>query len=160
MNVHIRNATREDFPEVLSLNEQALPQVNKLDLPKLTWCAHSAAYFRVAEANGKVAGTLIAIAHDSGYKSEYLQWFRERHSDFIYIDRVIVAEWARRKRIAWRLYEDLEQCASETSCALTADVYSNPPNDISLSFHRKYGFRLVGKQLVENGTREVAKFLK
>jgi predicted GNAT superfamily acetyltransferase len=160
MHIKIRDITRDDFPEILHLNEQALPQVSPVDSEKLNWFTQVAPYFRVAVANNKVAGFLIAIAEDCVYPSQYFQWFCERYDRFIYVDRIIVSDWARGNRIAWRLYEDLEQFAITNTYPLTADVYSQPPNEISLTFHEKYGFRVVGTQSVENGTKEVTKFLK
>jgi predicted GNAT superfamily acetyltransferase len=160
MQIKIREVVRDDFPEILRLNKQALPQVSPVDLDKLDWFTRVAPYFRVADVNDKVAGFLIAIAEDCAYPSQYFQWFCERYDRFIYIDRIIVADWARKNRIAWRLYEDVEQFALDNAYPLTADVYCQPPNEISLTFHEKYGFKVVGTQPVENGTKAVTKFLK
>ena len=160
MQINIRDVTRNDFPEILHLNEQALPQVSPVDLVKLGWFTQVAPYFRVAEAQNKVAGFLIAIAEDCAYPSQYFQWFCERYNRFLYIDRIIVTDWARGNRVAWRLYEDVEQFAVSHAYPLTADVYCQPPNEISLKFHEKYGFEVVGTQSVENGTKAVTKFLK
>jgi hypothetical protein len=160
MQIKIRQVAPKDFTQILRLNEQALPQVSPVDLDKLIWFTQVAPYFRVAEARNKVAGFLIAIAEDCAYPSQYFQWFCERYNRFIYIDRIIVADWARGNRIAWRLYEDVEQFAVSSAYPLTADVYSQPPNEISLAFHEKYGFTVIGTQSVENGTKEVTKFLK
>ena len=55
----------------------------------------------------------------------------------------------------------LEQFAFESGDILATEVYSDPPNQISLTFHAKYGFEQVGSQVVEDGgTKVVAKFLK
>jgi predicted GNAT superfamily acetyltransferase len=160
LNIQIRDVTEGDLPAILRLNEEAVPQVSPVDMDTLSWFGSAAAYFRVAEAEGVLVGFLIAVAQDSGYPSKYFQWFCQRYTRFIYIDRVIVAEWARGNRIAWRLCEDVERFASELYYPLASDVYSYPPNEVSLSFHDKYGFQRVGSQLIDNGTKEVAKFLK
>jgi predicted GNAT superfamily acetyltransferase len=160
VDIQIREVTDDDFPQILKLNQGAVPQVNAVDLDALRWFEQEAAYFRVAKAGGGLAGFLIAVAHDSGYASKYFRWFCERYDRFIYVDRVVVAESARGKRIAWRLFEDVERVAGERACPLVSDVYSRPPNQISLAFHDKYGFLTVGAQQVDDGAREVAKFLK
>ena len=157
MDIQIRNIAPKDFPEILLLNEQAVPQVSHVDLDKLKWFTRTALYFRVAEANGKVAGFLIAVADDCDYQSQYFQWFCERYKKFVYINRIIVAEWARGNRVAWQLYEDIERYVSSLSCSLAADVYSDPPNDISLKFHNRYGFKGLngnGMFSFENGIKE------
>jgi predicted GNAT superfamily acetyltransferase len=150
----------DDFPEILKQNQGALPLVSPMDMDALHWFERKAAYFRVAEAGGDLVGLLIAVAHDSGYASKFFGWFCDRYDRFIYVDRVIVTESARGKRVAWRLFEDVERFASERAYPLASDVYSHPPNQISLSFHDKYGFEHVGSQQVDDGAREVAKFLK
>jgi predicted GNAT superfamily acetyltransferase len=126
----------------------------------LEWFSEKAAYFQVIEADGRMAGFLIAVAHDSGYESQYFQWFRDRYERFLYIDRVIVAPWAKRRRLAWLMVEKVDQFAREKDIPLVSDVYSHPPNEPSLAFHRKFGFEQVGVQRVAGGTKKVAKFLK
>jgi predicted GNAT superfamily acetyltransferase len=160
VRIRIRDIDVDDFPEILKLNQGALPQVNPVEMDALHWFKQEAAYFRVAEAGGNLVGFLIAVAHDSGYPSKYFGWFCDRYDKFIYVDRVIVTESARGKRVAWRLFEDVERFASERAFPLASDVYSHPPNQISLSFHDKYGFQRVGSQQVDDGAKEVAKFLK
>ena len=160
MIIQIRGVTSDNFPEILKLNQHAVPQVSPVGMDALRWFEQKAAYFRVADADGNLAGLLIAVAHDSGYPSKYFNWFCDRYNRFLYIDRVIVAEWARGKRVAWRLFEDVERFASEHSYPLASDVYSHPPNEISLPFHNKYGFQRVGTQRIDNGAKEVTKFLK
>lgn len=126
----------------------------------MVWFSQAAAYFRVAESAGKVAGFLIAITAGTDYPSQYFAWFCQRYTNFIYIDRIVISEWARRQGIGFALYRDLEQYAFESAYILASDVYSDPPNEVSLAFHARYGFTEVGRQTVENGARVVTKFLK
>jgi predicted GNAT superfamily acetyltransferase len=160
MDLQIRNVAAQELPLVLALNEQAIPLVNHLEIETLHWFARTAAYFRVAEIGGRVAAFLIAITPDADYDSQYFGWFCQRYTDFLYVDRVVVADWAQRRGVGLALYRDLEQFAFETGCTLAADVYSDPPNEISLAFHAKFGFAQVGAQFVEADGKEVAKFLK
>lgn len=160
MNLLIRDVTGNDLAEVLRLNEAAVPYVNNVDPAKMAWFSQAAAYFRVAESEGKVAGFLIAIAAGTDYPSQYFDWFCQRYTNFIYIDRIVIAEWAQRQGVGFALYRDLEQYAFALAWILASDVYSDPPNEVSLAFHARYGFAEVGRQSVENGTKVVTKFLK
>lgn len=160
MELQIREVTSIDLAEIVRLNELAVPQVNYVDAAKMAWFSRSAAYFRVANIAGKLAGFLIGISAGTNYDSQYFGWFCQRYANFIYIDRIVIADWARRQGVGFALYRDLEQYAADTGLTLVSDVYSDPPNEISLSFHAKYGFELVGSQVVENGAKVVAKFLK
>jgi len=161
MEFCLRQVIDPDLPLVLDLNEQARPQVNRIDLETIRWFARTAAYFRVAEIDGRVAAFLIAITPQTDYPSQYFGWFCQRYTDFLYIDRIVVAAWARRRGVGLALYRDLEQVAGESGYTLATEVYSDPPNDISLAFHANYGFEQVGSQvIVDGGTKTVAKFLK
>ena len=160
MDLQIRNVAAQELPLVLELNEQAIPEVNRVELDTLRWFARTAAYFRVAEIDGRVAAFLIAITPDADYDSQYFGWFCQRYTDFLYVDRIVVANWAQRRGVGLAMYRDLEQFALETGCVLAVDVYSDPPNEISLAFHAKFGFKRVGSQFVEADGKEVAKFLK
>ncbi len=73
MDIQIRDVAPKDFPEILLLNEQAVPQVSDVDLAKLKWFTQTALYFRIAETKGQVAGLLIAVADDCAYQSQYFQ---------------------------------------------------------------------------------------
>lgn len=160
MQVFLRDIASNDFSMILDLNAQSLPEVNPMNAQLLKWFSDRAAYFRALESKGRVVGFLIAVSHDSGYESEYFEWFFDHFERFLYIDRVIVAAWARRKRFAWQLYEDVARFARANDYPLVSDVYSNPPNEPSLAFHRKFGFEQVGIQVVAGGKKKVAKFLK
>ncbi len=160
MNLLIRDVTGNDLAEVLRLNEAAIPYVNSVDPTKMVWFSQAAAYFRVAEIEERVAGFLIAIAAGTDYPSQYFDWFCQRYTNFIYIDRIVIAKWAQRQGVGFALYRNLEQYAFASAWILASDVYSDPPNEVSLAFHARYGFAEVGRQLVENGTKVVTKFLK
>ena len=162
MEIQIRDVAEDDLPVILELNEQAIPLVNCLEIQRFRWFARSAAYFRVAETDQKIAGFLIAITPATDYDSQYFGWFCQRYASFLYVDRIVITEWARRRGVGFALYNDLEDYALGLSYSLAADVYSDPPNEISLTFHAKYGFEQVGTQIVEedDGAHQVAKFLK
>jgi predicted GNAT superfamily acetyltransferase len=160
MQVVLRRVCEHDFSTLLDLNARALPEVNPMDDRLLQWFLDRAAYFRILEFDARLATFLVAVSHDSGYESEYFEWFVQRYERFLYIDRVIVAAWARRKRFAWHLFEDVASFAQREQYLLASDVYSHPPNEPSLAFHRKFGFEQVGTQRIAGGTKVVAKFLK
>ncbi len=154
MGIEIRDVSERDLPQVLALNEQAVPQVNRLEIETIQWFANTAAFFRVAKEDGRLLGSLVAVANDGRSQSEYFEWFCARFSNFIYIDRIAVAEESRGERIAWSLFEDVAKFPSQMSCLLTSDVYCSPPSEISLAFHEKYGFQRVGVQTVANGREQ------
>ncbi|RMF00404.1 MAG: GNAT family N-acetyltransferase [Chloroflexi bacterium] len=160
MKPTIRNFTPADLPAVLKMNNHAVPQVNSLTPNDVLWFADHAAWFRVAELDGKAAAFLIGLTEEASYDSEYFEWYTARYAKFLYVDRIIVAGWARRRGLATSLYHDAARWAAHHALALAAEVYSRPPNEPSLQFHRNFGFAEVGVQPVENGTKTVTKFYK
>jgi predicted GNAT superfamily acetyltransferase len=107
-----------------------------------------------------LAGFLIAIDDDIDYDSVYFRWFTQRYQNFLYIDRIVVADWAQRQGVGLALYQDVELLAASLPAVLVTDVYSIPANEASLAFHHHFGFQLIGTQEVENGAKTVAKFFR
>jgi predicted GNAT superfamily acetyltransferase len=151
----LRDVAPGDLPRVHELNQAAQPHVNGVPPERIAWFAEVADYFRVAETDGVVAGFLIAVRPDSPYDCENLAWFRARHADFLYIDRVVVAEEARGLGLGRRLYDDLSGFAARSARRLACEVNLRPRNDGSLRFHAALGFRAVGTQDTEGGAKTV-----
>jgi predicted GNAT superfamily acetyltransferase len=104
---------------------------------------------------------VVAVFDDtSGFDSDYFRWFTECYTNFLYIDRVIVAEWARGQGVARALYGEIERIAQERRMAIVADVYSDPPNVPSLALHRAMGFQDVGSQAFPDIGKICAKFMR
>ena len=45
----------------------------------------------IAEHDGNIAGVLMAFGDDAAHDSGNFHWFRQRHEEFLYIDRIAVA---------------------------------------------------------------------
>ena len=84
------------------------------------------------------------------------KWFRERGDDFVYIDRIAVSPWFRKRGIAARLYADIEKYARSLDAKrLTLEVNVMPRNDVSLAFHQRMGFTSLDERDTDYGTRVV-----
>ena len=142
------------------LNEAEVPHVNSISLEDFRWFVDNATYFRIAWLDGSIAGFLIALLPGTSYASSNYRWFCARYSNFVYIDRVVVAKHARRFGVGRLLYGDLEAFAARTVPLLTCEVNIRPRNEASLSFHERLGFVNVGTQDTENGTKTVSLMTK
>lgn len=160
MDIQINDVTQTRLPEIMQLNEWAVPLVNQISMERLEWLAAQAVYFRVAEIGEKLAGFLIGLPSNLQNDSLYFQWFNRRYTNFIYLDRIVVADLAQHRGVGRALYRDIETFAARHGYLLASEVYSVPRNEISLAFHRQCGYRQVGLQPVENGTKVVTKLLK
>jgi len=145
---------------VLALNESEVPALGKVDLDQMAWFAENANYFRVAMSDDRLAAFLVGLRRGTRYQSPNYRWFCERYDDFAYVDRVAVAADFRRHGLASRLYADFAAAMPASVGVMTCEVNIRPPNDESMRFHERLGFRQVGTQATENGAKEVALLAK
>jgi len=160
MDFIIRDVSPQDLDAVLTLNELETPHVGSVDEQKMHWFASHAAYFRVAMADDRLAAFLVGLRPGTSYQSPNYLWFCERYADFAYVDRVAVAGFARRSGLASRLYADFAAAMPSAVEFMTCEVNIQPPNESSMAFHRGLGFRQVGTQKTEGGTKKVAMLAK
>jgi len=160
MDFIIRDVATEDIDEILTLNEAEVPAVNSIPIGQMHWFAEHAAYFRVAIANNRLAAFLIGLRPGVAYESVNYRWFCKNYEDFGYIDRIAVAEHARRHGLATRMYDDFQASLKGDVDTMTCEVNLRPPNEVSMRFHERHGFSQVGTQPSEGGTKEVALMAK
>ncbi len=157
----LRDVAPADFAAILALNDADVESLAPLSWSQLEHLAAIASSFRIAEAAHKVAGFLVAISSVCDHQSLNFRWFKQRYPRFIYIDRVVVGERARRSGVASKLYADLEtHAATLASPLLTCEVNARPSNAASLAFHQRCGFQAVGLEERDNGAKAVSMLVK
>jgi predicted GNAT superfamily acetyltransferase len=154
--IAVRNGAARDRAAVLSLNNAATPHVNELTERSLGWIVDHADYFRVAEDEAGLTGFVLALRSGLEYWSLNYRWFGDRGGDFLYLDRIVVAERARRLGVGRALYDDIGRFASGKWPLIALEVNLRPPNPGSLAFHERLGFRRVGVREEDGGTKAVA----
>jgi len=157
MKYQTRNAATRDLQTILLLNESVVPHVNSLDISDVLNFLAKAVYFRVAcDERDQVVAFLIGLNPGTDYDSPNFRWFCENINDFAYIDRIAVAESARRQGVAEALYDDFAASSQSWAQRLACEVNLRPENPGSLAFHKRVGFTQVGTQEIHDGTKEVA----
>jgi len=146
MALAIRDVREHDLDAVLALNNAAGRTILALDAGQLRYFYEHADYFRVAEIDGHIAGFLIALREGGGYASTNYQWFGERYAQFVYIDRIVIANAYRRHGLSRIFYCDATSYAEVRAPLLTCEVFLEPRDDKVLLFHGTYGFQEVGQQ--------------
>lgn len=154
----IRDATVKDHPELLAMNNAATPHVNALTAEEFAWIAAHAAYFRVCEDADGITGYVVCVPSGLDYWSANYKWFAERYAGFLYLDRVIVSERARRSGVGRALYTDLHGTAEGRWPRITLEVNLRPPNPNSIAFHEAMGYTPVGVREYEGGSKAVQMF--
>ena len=90
-------------------------------------------------------GMSIAFDQDAEYESVNFQWFRRRFARFVYVDRVVVAEAARRRGVARALYGAVMSRARAAGHArVVCEVNVEPANEGSMAMHAGMGFVMIG----------------
>ncbi|HNP63196.1 MAG TPA: GNAT family N-acetyltransferase [Woeseiaceae bacterium] len=153
--MQISPITEDDLEAILSLNSAAVPHVNRIGVDELSWFCDNASFAKAVKIDARLAGFMIGLRPGTAYQSLNYRWFCEHYDDFAYVDRVVVADWARRRGIAEALYRDFSASQADVKI-MTCEVNIRPANEASMNFHRRMGFRQVGTQEVDNGEKEVA----
>jgi len=162
----IRDGTGADLHRMGELNEAAIPHVSSIDVAHREWFLRHSAHFLVvdagadADAGADMAAFLLAFEPGADYQSPNFQWFKSRYRQFSYVDRIVVAPAFRGRKLAQRLYAELQRRVQSHCTAIACEVNLEPPNPASLAFHRRRGFEPVGTQRTEGGTKQVQMLLK
>lgn len=162
MRFTIRDATPSDLTDVLVMNEAAVPHVNRLSPAAMETLYKEASWFRVAARpdDDKLSAFLIGLTPEARYESPNFRWFCRNYPSFAYIDRVAVADHAKRSGLGTALYDDFETAFRDRAPLLACEVNLRPANPASMEFHRRRGFTKAGSQVLDNGHREVAMLVK
>jgi uncharacterized protein len=156
MTITIRDIGEHELDSVLALNNAAGSTILPLDMAQIRALAEQAVYFRVAEADGHLAGFLIALRENADYESTNFLWFRQRYAQFLYIDRIVIARPYRGLGLGRVFYADVTSFAEVRVPLLCCEVFLEPRDDVSVLFHGTYGFHEVGQQMMPTVQRRVA----
>lgn len=139
----LREPERSELDALLALNNAHAREVGGLTMGGF---AHLVAVSFRTRATSSLDAFLIALEQGADYGSPNYLWFSERFDRFAYIDRIAVAESARRKGFARTLYGDLIDAAIAAGHeTLACEVNFDPPNPVSDAFHAAFGFREIGR---------------
>lgn len=148
MSIVIRDVREHDLDSVLALNNAAGPTILPLDAARLRRFYLDADYFRIAERDGNLAGFLVGFGSGANHDSSNFRWFGERHPDFFYIDRIVVASRRRGGGVGRAFYADVSSYAELRHPQLACEVFLDDGNDPALLFHGSFGFREVGQHVM------------
>lgn len=151
----IRQVKKEDYPRILYLNEDLVNFLSPLDQEDLGKLVEEAEFFQVIEVEGQVEAFLIALREGKSYTSVNYLWFSKNYEKFLYIDRVVVSREYMRKGLGRKLYSYIFDREKDVDY-ITAEIDIEPINQVSLDFHKSFGFKEVGRQTIKNGEKTVS----
>jgi len=141
--------TASDLDRMLILNNAAAPHVNPLsrqELERLVAWSQVAAGARGEDAT--LLGFVLALPPDQPYDSEDYRWACRNGTQFLYVDRVVVASEARGRGVGRVLYRAVMRAAANASrrnARVICEVNERPPDPGSMAFHKALGFRPIGR---------------
>jgi len=156
----IRSLVAADLPRLLALNNAAIPAVSELDAPALAALVEQC-HLAVAVVDDDAAdaddadvlGFAILFVAGAEYASENYRWFSQRSTDFLYVDRIVVADGFRGQGLGQVLYDAIFGAARRDLLAeVLCEVNLEPPNPGSLAFHGRLGFTEVGQLSTKGDT--------
>ena len=143
--IHIRALEPRDHERVLELNQASVQELSALDEQRLAYILALAHRSLVAvDGEDDVLAFALAIAPGTDYDSLNYTTLGEMFERFLYLDRIAVADSARRKGLGAALYDAME-AAARPFARMVCDVNIEPRNDASLAFHAARGYREVGE---------------
>ena len=155
-SVRLRTYAPTDLTAEHSLNNESVPAVNELDAAEVSRLAGLSERALVAEVDGDFAAFCWVLGPGQPYVSLNYRWFSERYDRFVYLDRVAVRPAFRRYGIGRGLYEELIGHFTGSVPVLLCEVNIRPLNEASLRLHQGLGFREVGRQDTDSGTKTVS----
>ena len=140
--MEIRELSGSDVQKMWEINEQGLPGTGKVDEQGLLNLLEYSEISVGAYEDGELLGYVICLPPATEYGSLNYAWFNENMADFLYIDRIAVAQIHRDKGIGSRLYSHIIEYSSKQ---IAAEVSLNPPNLASMRFHGRFDFEKIGE---------------
>ena len=144
----------KDF--IIKLNSENMPAVGGLDEKSFNRFLKCSDYFKLLKYDNQFIGFMIGVLPNRLYNSINYKWFEKKYKSFIYIDRIVLSFSYQNKGFGTLFYDDLKNCFKNSCDAMACEVNIIPKNYISMKFHKKYGFKEVGKQRTENGKKLVS----
>ena len=144
----IRDFHPDDFDTIWQLNQAAVDAVSSVTRDQMLTLVGMSRDVLVVDSGRQIVGFCNTFNPGVDYHSVNYRWFSERDQEFVYLDRIVIAETARNRGLGAQLYDEVE-CRMRRSggpYVLACEVNFNPPNEGSLRFHRRIGFVPVGYQ--------------
>ncbi|MAZ42878.1 MAG: hypothetical protein CMB19_02930 [Euryarchaeota archaeon] len=140
----LRPLTPEDVPRMVLINEQGLPGTGKVTEAEMADLLGLSELALGYDDDNVLNGFVLCLLPKTSYGSLNYAWFNQHYDEFLYVDRIAVAENVRSRRIGTHLYNKVIDHAEQLGVPVTAEVSLRPPNPGSMRFHNRHGFEKVG----------------
>ena len=133
------------------INHQQVPKVGSVSLEEfINLIKISDISYGIIE-KGICLGFVICLREDTRYQSINYKFFQKRHKSFLYIDRIVIETKSQSSGIGSILYKKLLSFKEKINIPICAEVNIDPPNDLSIYFHKKHGFSKIIESTIKEG---------
>jgi uncharacterized protein len=146
----IRPMNDDDVDFVVALNKELEWAAAPMDADRLAMLRKEGELCIIVDDVDGPAAFAITLGPGTSYDSVNYLWFCGHFKEFLYLDRILVAEHARRRGIGTLVYDAMEDHARAYG-RMVCEVNSDPPNDPSLAFHFGRGYQERGHQRMLDG---------
>lgn len=145
--MRLRELSPSDVPSILALNNDAVPAVPHTTEEEVTELLRASSFGYAAVSGEEFLGFVVGFEPGLDYASPNYRYFEDRGTDYLYVDRIVVAERARGMRVGQTLYQRVVDLAIDQGRdEVTCEVNVEPPNPASHAFHTRMGFSEVAQQ--------------
>jgi predicted GNAT superfamily acetyltransferase len=137
----VRDIVAADLDALIALNNAHAAEIGTSTPDAFAKLLQRAVVAKAIGPIGDPDAFVICFDHTTPAQGPNHSWFLARYPKFLYVDRVCVAEKARRRGLARKLYE----LVFELSELVVCEVNFDPPNPVSDAFHEALGFVEVGR---------------
>ena len=145
------NQNEEIFSSFYEINQQQVPKVGSVSLQEFINLIKISDISYGFIKKGICLGFVICLRENTNYQSINYKFFQKRHNKFFYIDRIAIANKYQSLGIGSILYKKLLSIKAKFNIPICAEVNIDPPNELSINFHRKHGFSDITESTIKEG---------
>jgi predicted GNAT superfamily acetyltransferase len=150
---NFRPIAEADIKLLRLINNDAYPAVPRATGEEMTALVENASWGLLATQGEEIAGFVLCFDPGVEYDSENYRYFESHFDSHFYIDRIVIAKSFRGAGLGVALYESVfEEAKKRGAESVTCEVNLDPPNPVSIAFHRRMGFGDVGTQDTKGGS--------
>ena len=145
----IRELKPSDLSSVYLINQANVPAVGQESEASFVSLYEQCELALVLEVDDKIQGFCMVLSPQSDYQSPNYLYFKARYTHFIYLDRIALSSAIQGQGYGPLLYEEIEQRLKPK--LFTLEVNIKPPNEGSLRFHLREGFKVIAEEETRPG---------
>ena len=145
------NQDEEILSSFYEINQQQVPKVGSVSLEEFINLIKISNISYGFIKKGICLGFVICLRENTNYQSINYKFFQKRHDRFFYIDRIAIANEYQSSGLGSNFYNKLLSIKEKFNIPICAEVNIDPPNELSINFHRKYGFSNITERTIKEG---------